>query len=124
PCPPAAEFGAASDSRSVAVGDFNVDGIEDLVVANPGYRVSDPGGISVLLGNGDGTFHAAKSFAAGTAPSSVAVGDFNGDGNPDLAVANAGSNDVSVLVGNGDGTFQAARGFAAVGGVLAVGDSN
>jgi hypothetical protein len=58
----------------------------------------------VLLGNGDGTFQAARSFAAGSRPISVAVGDFNGDGLLDLAVA--GSGGVRVLLGNGDGTFQ------------------
>src|SRR5437588_9731442 len=57
------------------------------------------------------SFNARRDFAAGTAPNSVAVGDFNGDGKPDLAVANNGSNNVSVLLGNGDGTFQAATNF-------------
>src|SRR5262249_59883305 len=71
------------------------------------------GSVSVLLVNGDGTFQAGGNFAVGASPSSVAVGDFNGDGILDLAVTNAGSNDVSVLLGNGDGTFQAARSFAA-----------
>jgi hypothetical protein len=54
-----------------------------------------------------------RDFTTGRSPRSVAVGDFNGDGKPDLAVANQGSNNVSVLLGNGDGTFQAARNFAA-----------
>src|SRR5260370_42190849 len=53
-------------------------------------------------------FLTAVNYNAGTQPYSVAVGDFNGDGKADLAVANAISNNVSVLVGNGDGTFQAA----------------
>ena len=66
----------------------------------------------MLLGNGDGTFQAAVNYAAGSRPYSVAVGDFNGDGKPDLAVANGSSNDVSVLLGNGDGTFQAAANYA------------
>src|SRR5205823_13039200 len=52
---------------------------------------------------------------AGSRPESVAVGDINRDGVPDLAVANSGSSDVSVLLGNGDGTFQAARAFAVAG---------
>ena len=68
---------------SVAVGDFNGDGQPDLAVAN---YFSD--NVSVLLGNGDGTFQAAVNFAAGTSSCSVAVGDFNGDGKADLAVAN------------------------------------
>src|SRR3989441_5867008 len=59
------------------------------------------------------TFAPAATFGVGTHPQSVAVGDFNGDGKPDLAVANAGSDTVSVLLGNGDGTFQAARTVAA-----------
>src|SRR2546426_12347976 len=61
------------------------------------------------------SFIAGGNYAVGANPSSVAVGDFNRDGRPDLAVANYGSNkqndDVSVLLGNGDGTFQAARTF-------------
>ena len=56
-------------------------------------------GVSVLLGNGNGTFQAAVNYAAGLSPSSVAVGDFNGDGKTDLAVANLASNNVSVLLG-------------------------
>jgi len=64
--------------------------------------------VGVLLGNGDGTFQPAVNFGVGSSPASVAVGDFNGDGKADLAVANYGSNNVSVLLGKGDGTFQPA----------------
>jgi hypothetical protein len=105
---------------SVAVGDFNGDGIPDLAVA--GY-----GGVSVLLGQGDGTFLTAQSYATGNGPVSVAVGDFNGDGKPDLAVANdTYPGTVSVLLGQGDGTFQAAQGYATGNGAfsVAVGDFN
>ena len=70
---------------SVAVGDFNGDGKPDLA---RGERSSRATASSVLLGNGDGTFQTAQNFAAGSSPVSVAVGDFNGDGKPDLAVAN------------------------------------
>ena len=66
------------------MGDFNGDGKPDLAVANSGSN-----NVSVLLGNGDGTFQAAVNYAAGNAPNSVAVGDFNGDGKADLAVANS-----------------------------------
>jgi hypothetical protein len=114
-------FDAATRPDSVAVGDFKSDGLMDLAVANYGS-----GNVSVLLGNGDGTFQAPRNFAAGTDPISVVVGDFNGDGIPDLAIANYFTNNVSVLLGNGDGTFQAGRTFATVGAPLsiAVGDFN
>src|SRR5260370_24416783 len=59
------------------------------------------------------SFAARRDFAAGTNPHSVAVGDFNRDGLPDLAVANFNSHDVSLLLGNGDGSFQAPRNFPA-----------
>src|SRR2546422_886081 len=72
------------------------------------------------------SFIAPGDFPVGTHPQSVAVGDFNGDGRPDLAVANFGSNTVSVLLGIGDGSFQPARTFAAGTSPLsvAVGDFN
>src|SRR5438876_590519 len=95
---------------SVAVGDFDGDGHLDLAVANGDN-------VSVLLGNGDGSFQTARNFPAGSLTVSVAVGDFDGDGHLDLAVANYGhpSNGdpggVSVLLGNGDGSFQPARNF-------------
>ena len=89
------DFDAGRGPQSVAVGDFNGDGVEDLAVANYGSS-----NLSVLLGNGDGSFQGARNFGAGLNPLSVAVCDFNGDGLEDLAVANAGSNDVSVLINN------------------------
>ncbi len=61
--------------------------------------------MSVLLGNGAGSFGAATNFTVGTKPVSVTVGDFNGDGKPDLATANYTSNNVSLLLGNGAGSF-------------------
>src|SRR2546425_10131087 len=71
-------------------------------------------------------FLAPLAFDAGSGPVSVTVGDFNGDGHLDLAVANLGSNDVSVLLGNGDGKFQTARNFPVGSGPksVAVGDFN
>src|SRR2546425_1268328 len=66
----------------------------------------DSSDVSVLLGNGDGSFKAALTFGAGRGPSSVAVGDFNGDGKLDLAVANPGSSNSSVLHTNGDRHLQ------------------
>ena len=68
----------------VALGDFNGDGSSDLAVA---YRDR----VSVLLGNGDGTFLTAIKSGVGTNLVSIAAGDFNGDGRADLAVADAGT---------------------------------
>ena len=85
---------------SVAVGDFNGDGVLDLAVAN-----SVNNSVSILLGLGDGSFTADSRFMVGRRPASVAVGDFDGDGVLDLAVANSDSSTVSVLLGVGDGSF-------------------
>jgi hypothetical protein len=63
--------------------------------------------VSVLLGNGDGTFGANADFAAGPGPYSVAIEDLDADGKPDLTVTNASASTVSVLLGNGDGTLSA-----------------
>ena len=82
-------------------GDFNGDGRTDLAVAN-----SDDNDVSILLGNGDGTFQNQVTYAVGSDPVALVTGDFNGDGRTDLAVANSDDNDVSILLGNGDGTFQ------------------
>jgi hypothetical protein len=101
---PQQTYTVGSYPGSVAVADLNGDGIPDLVVAN-----SDPfgpGTVSVLRGNGDGTFRGQHTLAVGDDPDSVAVADVNGDGKPDLVVANRYGHTVSVLLGNGDGTFR------------------
>jgi hypothetical protein len=98
---------SAIDAMSVAVGDFNGDGIPDLAVADL-IDGGTNGGVTILLGNGDGTFKSAGVIQTNGPDSwSVAVGDFNSDGKADLAVANASSNNVTILLGNGDGTFTA-----------------
>src|SRR6266566_4696375 len=99
--------GSKNGPSGIAVGDFNGDGKLDLAVVNFGDW-----NIYVLLGNGDGTFQAARSvyFASGGGfPWYVVTADFNGDGKLDLAVSNYGDNSFSVLLGNGDGTFQPPR---------------
>ncbi len=88
----------------MALGHFDAGTTLDLVVAN--YSTSN---VSVLRGNADGTFQAAQNADTGFGPLSVAVGDFDEDGNLDVVTANAF--DLSVLRGNGDGTFQPAQGL-------------
>src|SRR5690349_2233275 len=92
----ATNFPVGSSPVSVAVRVFNGDGRLDLAIMN--YLSAD---VSILLGNGDWTFKAARNFAVGNA-ASVALGDFNGDANLDLAVADVLSKNVSILLGNGD----------------------
>jgi hypothetical protein len=104
--------------EALKIGDFNNDGIQDLAVANA-YDGAN-GTISILLGNGDGTFTQASGspISAGITsfPFFLAVGDFNRDGNADLAVVNGNdvpngvSNNVSILLGDGKGGFTAAPG--------------
>ena len=97
-----ADYGVGSDPRSVAVGDFNGDGRQDLVAANYGGS-----SVSVLLGTGSGTFATEIDYTTGASPRCVAVGDFNGDGKQDIVTGNGHGYpyDMSVLLGNGDGTF-------------------
>jgi hypothetical protein len=99
-------YAVGSFPLGVAAGDLNGDGILDLVVVNSAMYTGTPS-LSVLLGNGDGSFQAAQNYAVGKDPDSLALGDFNGDGRADVVVTNDGSGTVSVLLGNGDGTFQA-----------------
>jgi FG-GAP-like repeat len=126
---PAVKYAVGTDSRAVAVGDFNGDGKPDLAVVNAGNANPDvdPGYVSILLGDGDGTFRPADNLTAGKNPLSIAVGDFNGDKRPDLAVGNASDGgSVSILLGNGNGTFEPAKSVTLEGFVssLAVGDFN
>ncbi|MEM9273768.1 MAG: FG-GAP-like repeat-containing protein [Cyanobacteria bacterium P01_F01_bin.143] len=96
------------------VGDFNGDGVLDIAVGNYAlpYGSIVPSSVSILLGNGDGSFADSVEYDVGERPNEIAVGDFNGDGISDLAVANVGSNFISILEGNGDGTFNSAQEIA------------
>ena len=108
---PRTDYDTGKGPVSVAIADFNKDGHPDLAVAN-----QTDGTISILLGNGDGTFNAqtvisipAVTTTAGTtnsSPSAIVTGDFNDDGNIDIAVTDMANSQVDILLGNGDGTFK------------------
>jgi hypothetical protein len=126
---PRVDYGAGISSGAVVVGDFNRDRKLDLAVVNfcgSDPRCDSPGSVSILLGNGDGTFQAHVDYPVGKGPLWAAVADFNRDGIPDLAVTNGSDNTVSILLGNGDGTFQPPMNYATAAGPagVAVGDFN
>jgi hypothetical protein len=117
------DYSSGYGSASIAAGDINGDTVPDLAIAN--YF---DGTVAVLLGNAGGTFQPARVMylGPGNSPRSAALGDFNRDGKPDLAVASPGANTVTVLLGVGDGTFQVAvvLGAGSSPGGVAVGDVN
>lgn len=95
---PALNLVVGQRSRALAVADFDGDQNPDLAVANTGNGMTGAGDVSLLLGNGRGEFGTPVKFKTATSSWAIAVGDFNGDRRPDLAVANHGSNSVSILV--------------------------
>jgi len=100
--PPIPEINVGNQPESVAIGDFNKDGNQDFATAN-----QSPKNVSIRLGNGDGSFTSPSipEVSVGNVPTSVAIGDFNNDGNQDFATANLNSNQVSIRLGNGEGSF-------------------
>ena len=101
-------FECGSGPSSVALGDLNEDGKIDAVVSNGSGAMQ---GMSVLLGNGDGTFQLPTLYETGDNTHSVVLTDFNGDGNLDAGVVNSGSQTFSILLGNGDGSFGTATNY-------------
>jgi len=95
-------FPVGKSPVAIATGDLNVDSHPDLAVVNQSDNT-----VSVLLGNGDGTFTAAPNspLATGQAPSAITITDFNADGNPDIAVTDPVTDSVSVFLGLGQGLF-------------------
>lgn len=98
----------ANNPVAVAVGDFNGDGKQDIAATGNNLVPGSPGTIALLFGNEDGTFGFPTSVSVPNQPVALVVGDFNGDGRTDIAVAGVGPNrgDVWVCLGNDDGTFQ------------------
>ncbi len=107
------DLGGGSPAALVTA-DFNGDGKLDLASTT---GTGDTSSVEVLLGNGDGSFQAGVRYPTEQNPTSLVTADFNGDGMPDLAAADAGDDDggfagVSILLGKGDGTFAARHGLA------------
>jgi hypothetical protein len=109
---------APSGILQIAAADLNGDGKPDLIGIEV-VQFQATGNVIVMLGNGDGTFQAPRKFAVGMLPYTVAIGDVNGDGHPDIvavtqvnAAQSQSKNAVSVLIGHGDGTFAAAASYA------------
>ena len=98
--------------EALATGDFNIDGKLDLAVGNFLGGFTSTGNISILLGNGNGTFQTAVNYDA-SSPTSLQAADLNNDGKLDLVAASWNADKASVLLGNGDGTFQAVTTYAA-----------
>jgi hypothetical protein len=112
---PATPFTAHTNPQAIAQGQFiNASPIADLAVANSGSN-----DVSILIGNGTGGFGAPTNIMVGPAPNmnpwAIAVSDFNGDGNSDLAVVNNGTGNVSILTGDGLGGFTLGSTFFTVG---------
>ena len=112
---PLVSYPVGTNPVAVAIGDFNGDGKPDLAVVNHGDPTANNGSVSILFGNGDGTFQKATNVAIGKNCTSVIAGDLDGDGNDDLALVRPGdasindSGDITIFLANGDGTFRQAQ---------------
>jgi hypothetical protein len=98
---PGTQLAVGPNPHSLVSADFNGDGKIDLAIANFGDST-----VSMLFGNGDGTFASSRSFKVGSGLSFLASADVNGDGWPDLIATDTGSGSVDVLLNNCDGTFE------------------
>jgi FG-GAP-like repeat/Putative Ig domain len=109
---PVSANGNLTSAYMPAVGDFNGDGKLDLAVTGGGYGNSLVNAVTILLGNGDGTFSLAQNstFTTGANPWAIVAADFNGDGQLDLAIANQDDGTLTILLGSGDGAFAPATG--------------
>ena len=124
---PGLSLSASADIKFIKIGDFNNDGILDIITVNAVGST-----ISVFLGKGDGTYQTGTPFSFdpidpdNPSANGIAVGDFNNDGNLDIAVT-ASPDYQSILLGNGDGTFTYKETYAGSGRIpyaIALGDFN
>jgi hypothetical protein len=112
----AVNYPGLGSTTSIASADFSGDGKPDVAVGTT--AVFGPGGVSMMLNNGNGTFTAGGGYSAGASPSFLHQADVNADSKPDLVVANAGASflglggSVSILLNNGNGTFPAPINYA------------
>jgi flagellin-like hook-associated protein FlgL len=109
---PVGSYATLGDARGIGLGDFNLDGTLDIVTSI--YNGTSPAGVSVLSGNGDGSFNSAFKVDSGSSPDvgpyGISVADVNGDGISDIVASNYNSgsgSSASVILSNGDGTFKA-----------------
>jgi hypothetical protein len=118
---PAVNYSVGQGPYSVALGDFNGDHKLDIVTAN-----QNSVDVSVLFGNGNGTFQAPVSLFSGSQPIFVIAADLNGDGKDDIVAGNNSGASITVLLSNGDGTFQGAVQYSTAGQTVGIttGDFN
>lgn len=103
---PPVSYPTGASPFTLIAADLRRNGRTDLVTLNMPNGIDQPGVVSVLLGNSNGTFQAHVDYSVGDFPTGLVAGDFNDDGKIDVAIANEFDNTISILYGNGDGTFQ------------------
>jgi hypothetical protein len=111
------DYATNQHPTAVVAGDFNTDGKTDLAIA---ANLDIFGKVSVLTGQGDGTFLPGADYHEGLGLSSMLAADFNGDGKLDLAVVSMINNTIFILKGLGDGSFQVQGTYGSAGEPMAI----
>jgi hypothetical protein len=116
-------LGTGTNPRNVTWADYNGDGNCDLAVANSSGGTNNEGNVAILFGNGDGTYQSAVNYdTLGSEPVSLTTSDFDGNGTPDVALANFASNSVTILLNNGSGVFSPGGDYPAGTGPTSISD--